>query len=298
MSSLAEMTRSSRALRTRCPICGAKDRVGGWTVNGWTILRCSACTAAFVGETLTEQEVTGFYSTEYFEGGGFEAYPDYVKDESCHRRQARYYLAHLRRLGRTGGSLLDVGCAAGFFLDEARAAGWRTRGCDVSEYAVSHARTRLGLDVQVGRVEDVLTTEEPFDVATMFSVIAHVADPRRVEAALHGLLPSGGLVMLETSNRDSAAARLLGRRWHLLAPPTVLHYFNRRALETLFAPTRWRLVMFKPSIKWMSMAHLLSRLAGRGSSRLAVSLGSSPELWRWHVPYVARDLALAAFEKR
>jgi 2-polyprenyl-3-methyl-5-hydroxy-6-metoxy-1,4-benzoquinol methylase len=286
------------ALRTRCPICSATDLTDAWLVHGWRIVRCSICTAAFVGEAMTEEEVTSRYSTEYFEGGGFEAYPDYLKDESCHRRQARYYLGHLRRLGRTGGSLLDIGCAAGFFLDEARSAGWQTRGCDVSEYTANYARTRLNLSVDAGAVEDLIASDETFDVATLFSVIAHVAEPRRIEATLHRLLRSGGIVLLETSNRDATIARLLGRRWHLLAPPTVLHYFNRKSLETLFPPARWRLTMFKSSIKWISVAHVLSRMAGRSSNRALLSLGNSARLWTWHVPYLALDLALVAFQKR
>ena len=48
------------------------------------------------------------------------------------------------------GPLLDVGCAAGFFVDEATRTGWQARGVDVSRPMVDWARARLGADLRLG----------------------------------------------------------------------------------------------------------------------------------------------------
>jgi hypothetical protein len=91
---------------------------------------------------------------------------------------------------------------------------------------------------------------------------------------------------------------VLGRHWHLLSPPTVLHYYTRRALETLFPRDRWRPVYFAPSIKWLSLTHALSRVVGRSSRQFVAEGTQGGALWELLVPYPGRDLALAAFLKR
>src|SRR5205807_2536757 len=91
-------------------------------------------------------KLEALYSAEYFTEGG-AGYPGYIADERTHRHQARSYLKKIGRLGARPGALLDIGCAAGFFLDEARRRGWDVRGCELSEYAQTYARDTLALDV-------------------------------------------------------------------------------------------------------------------------------------------------------
>jgi 2-polyprenyl-3-methyl-5-hydroxy-6-metoxy-1,4-benzoquinol methylase len=290
-------TPGAGTLRARCTVCGSPDVAPKWRARGWSIMACSACTAWFVGEAQSSDEIASRYSASYFEGGGFEAYPDYFRDEQCHRKQARYYLRKLRRLKAPAGRILDVGCAGGFFLDEARRAGWEPLGCELSGFAATRARERLGLDVFEGRFEDYGLDHDSIDVATLFSVLAHVEDPRAVESKLHEVVRPGGMVFLETSNHDAAVPRLLGDRWHLLSPPTVLHYYTRRSLQALFPPDRWRLAAFGASIKWISLTHALSRVIGRSSRHFVSDGEGGGALWELHVPYLGRDLAIAAFVK-
>ena len=55
------------------------------------------------------------------------------------------------------GNLLDVGCAAGFFVYEAgRAASWNARGTDVSVPMVDWGRSRLDTDIALGSFDQTL----------------------------------------------------------------------------------------------------------------------------------------------
>jgi 2-polyprenyl-3-methyl-5-hydroxy-6-metoxy-1,4-benzoquinol methylase len=49
-----------------------------------------------------------------------------------------------------GGHSLDIGCAAGYFVNMLAARGWSARGNRRPESCVAFARDRLGLDVTRG----------------------------------------------------------------------------------------------------------------------------------------------------
>ena len=76
--------------------------------------------------------------------------PDYAAEEAGRRVSARQILRALRRHQAPPGRLLDVGCACGFLLDEARQLGWAVEGIERSRWAAQVARTRFGLTVQKG----------------------------------------------------------------------------------------------------------------------------------------------------
>src|SRR5262249_36404199 len=67
-------------------------------------------------------------------------YGDYLSAENSHRRMAA---RRLRWIGRyqAPGRLLDVGCAAGFFIDEARQRGWEVAGIEISSDMRARANT-------------------------------------------------------------------------------------------------------------------------------------------------------------
>jgi SAM-dependent methyltransferase len=297
MSTSLEQAPSTREV---CPVCSSGAVEFQFAKRGMPILRCTQCDTAFHPAKPTVDALRDLYSERYFTAGGFEGYPDYLGDEPAHRTQGRYYLNRLRKLGIPTGRVLDVGCAAGFFLDEARSQGWECSGCDISEFAARHAREALGLDAVHAPFLEAEFPEGTFDLITLFSVIAHLPDPPVVAKRLHALLKPGGYLLLETSNRDALAPRLLGPRWHLCSPPSVLYFFNRRSLQRLFGAERWRLVDFSPSIKWISLDHGLSRVEGRAGRWVAKGIRAfrRAAASRLMVPYLGRDIAIAVFQKR
>src|SRR5262249_13244403 len=136
------------------------------------------------------------------------------------------------------------GCAAGFFLDVAREAGWKPVGVELSPYMSGLARSR-GLDVREGGIEDVGFKENSFDLITMWDMIEHAQHPRSVLEHAHKLLAPGGVLVVATGDIDGFTARVHGRRWSLIAPPGHLFYFSQRTLFALleragFAPTEWQ----------------------------------------------------------
>jgi SAM-dependent methyltransferase len=287
-----------------CPVCHHLDIEPLFERDGYAFLRCPSCDVVLYDGVESVTHNDHLFPPEYFTAGG-AGYPDYLADERVHRLQARKYLrrlAHLRAPLRPGTRLFDVGCAAGFFLDEARKLGLEVSGCDVSVPMVAHARQQLGLNVVRGEFLDLPYTPMSVDLVSMISVLEHLPRPSRVEERLFDMLRPGGYVAIETWNRRSLLAQVMGSGWHVYAPPTTLFYHSPQSLRTLFSAERWEPVAYRSALKWISLHHgmaalervstvakravdIARRAAGDGSTALAV-------------PYALGDLVFSVFRRR
>jgi SAM-dependent methyltransferase len=206
--------------------------------DGFDIVRCGRCGVLQRAALPSRDELAEIYAADYFkddpDSPGSNGYADYVGDELLHRRTARDRLNRLeRRLARREPRLLDVGCAAGFFVAEAEARGWKARGLDVSAAMVEWGRTRLGANVSLGSFDDVDASGPAFDAVTMWDYIEHSLDPVGDLERAHRLLEPGGVLALSTGDAESPVARLSGGRWHLLTPRHHNFFFGRKTLGLL-----------------------------------------------------------------
>lgn len=213
-------------------------------MDGHAIVGCPACGLVQRAVFPSPEELHALYAADYFTAAagslGAEGYLDYVGDEDVHRANARRRLRLLARHVEPG-RLLDVGCAAGFFVDEARRAGWVARGVDVSEPMVTWGASQLGLDLVRGALID-LPSEEPESCVTMWDYLEHSIDPRAdVEQAFRRLRP-GGVLALSTGDAGSLLARLSLRRWHLMTPRHHNVFFSRATIRRLLTSVGFEVV--------------------------------------------------------
>ncbi|MGE3638840.1 MAG: class I SAM-dependent methyltransferase [Pirellulales bacterium] len=155
--------------------------------------------------------------------------------------------------------VLDVGSAAGFLLRGFIGEGWSGIGIEPNSTMAHYARSELRLNVENTTFEDFETDEE-FDVVTMFQVIAHFEDPRFAIEKASNLLVPGGLLLVESWNRRSFVARILGQSWHEYNPPTVRHWFSREGLDRLASQFQLTKVRSGRMTKWISAAYAKSIL--------------------------------------
>jgi len=212
-----------------CPLCGGPSRLR-FRTYGFGIRDCGACGHRFAEVPATDDHVERIYGDDYFEGGG-AGYRGYLSEGPLLRDRGRWYGRLLARHARPGRAL-DVGSAAGFWLAGLVDEGWDGSGIEPNAKMAEHGRTVLGLDVRAGTLEG-LDVREGFDLVALIQVVAHLRDVRRaVEAAVRAIRP-GGLLLVETWDRDSWSARCLGRHWHEYSPPSVLHWFSADGLRGL-----------------------------------------------------------------
>jgi SAM-dependent methyltransferase len=270
-----------------------------FTVRGWPIAECDACTHRFVAVRAEAGHVAEVYGDGYFRGGG-AGYPDYLAEGDSLVEHGRLYGRILRSAG-VAGRLLDVGSAAGFVLKGLTEKGFDGTGLEPNATMAAHARERLGLDVRCGTLETLGTDVGPFDVVTMVQVVAHFHDLFAAFAAAAAATRPGGAWLIETWDHRSLTARLLGRRWHEYSPPSVLNVFSRRSLERLCAGHGFVPIASGRPRKRISGAHVKSLCAhvyGRSTAWpvLRPLLGAVPD--RWTLPYPSEDVFWMLFEHR
>jgi SAM-dependent methyltransferase len=200
--------------------------------NGFDLQCCQRCGCVFVAQDPATIDFEALYGADYYTGGHEAVFSDYVGQEAARRAQARRKLwmhRHLPPRWPRSGRLLDVGCAAGFFLAEAKAF-YEVQGVELSAWSSAHARDVLGLPVFTGTLQQAALPAAHFDVITLWDVIEHVPHPVPLLAEAARVLKPGGRLVLTTGDWDSAYARSKGADWHLAAPPWHLTLFGRRTM--------------------------------------------------------------------
>ncbi len=211
------------------PIAGEVARGFAFSAKGYDILRCRECGLMWT-QVASDFDPDAIYSADYFQGGMPDGYYDYLGGE-CHlarefRQRVRLVLKYQSR-----GKLLEVGCATGGLLQQARDH-FTVRGIDVSEYASEAAKAK-GLDVVCGHLADCEGWAPTYDVVVLFDTIEHLLHPAAALRHIHKILNPGGYLILTTGDAGSVVARVLGRHWRLMTPPQHLWYFSRANIATL-----------------------------------------------------------------
>jgi 2-polyprenyl-3-methyl-5-hydroxy-6-metoxy-1,4-benzoquinol methylase len=215
---------------TRCIVCASTD------VSDviWWAARCATCGTwtSSLQPAINEQT------------------PEEIDDEAriaglreLRRQNFRVVLDRIETTHRLAGKrLLDVGCAYGWFLQDAAERGADALGIEPDEAIAAYAQDR-GLQVRSGWFPDALADDERFDVITFNDVMEHIPDVPAALGACFAHLAPGGLLSVNIPTSDGlgyrASTRLakLGIRgpyarfWQAGLPSPHTYYFPRSALR-------------------------------------------------------------------
>jgi SAM-dependent methyltransferase len=221
-----------------CPACcQISEHQLLYSIRDCDILRCRGC-----GLGRAEAQAfnpASYYTSDYFSGRRSDGYANYLGSELALRREFALTVKFIRKW-RNGGRLLEVGCAYGYFLQEAKPY-FDVFGIELAADAAIHCH-KSGLQVFAGAVDETILREiGSTDVIVLLDVIEHLPDPRESLRSLTRHLNPGGIVVITTGDFDSYVARLFGRRWRLMTPPQHLWFFSRDSLQKIASSLGLRL---------------------------------------------------------
>lgn len=180
-----------------CRVCGSdalqlKARITS-TVTGESVPSCFC-----VGCRHYSLFPTRYHESKDFDWDGV-AY--YTHNQEHRREYARRLLKRIihvyeQRHGTRPKTFLDVGCAIGIVVDEARKLGLQAVGIEPELQLAAYGRDKLGLDVSSCLLEDFRHPVKDFDIVFNEQVLEHIAEPVEFAKALSGQLAGGGLLYL------------------------------------------------------------------------------------------------------
>jgi SAM-dependent methyltransferase len=214
--------------------------------NEWVFRRCTVCDHVQLDPRPPASALGVIYPPHYYSYNmEKEVSPIALKGKEILDRMK--FGSILSFLGRKPRSFVDIGCGDGHYLRHMeRAEGVpreRLYGLELSDKTVARLRGE-GYQAFNERAETCESIPAGgVDLATMFHVIEHVADPAAVARKVSGWLAPGGIFAIETPNLDALDARLfkatfwggyhIPRHWHLFREKTLRAMLEGAGLEVV-----------------------------------------------------------------
>jgi SAM-dependent methyltransferase len=234
-----------------CLLCGgvrlqallhAYDRKHKAPRWGYHVVRCAECGLLFRHPGIRPERLGDLYSSG--------KYAEFLAGKYRRKRIRRYRvtMAPFGRLFRDGQGrrLLDFGCGNGLFLDIAHRRGFDPYGVDLAADAIEVARQKpSGQHAYHGTPTQVpALAAGGFDVITMWSVLAHLAQPVDDLTMLRSLLTPRGVLLVLTVNAGSLKLKHQLEAWggftanHLafFGPDTLCLLLRRAGFRAVVMP--------------------------------------------------------------
>lgn len=203
-----------------CNLCESDDTATLYERPDLKLVRCRRCDLNYLNPRQKQQDLQKKYSHDYSAG--------YIAKEKSKRKRAKKIIRNILR-HKTTGNFLDIGCSAGFILNEARARGFETYGVDISPLGLNYAKDILKLKVYEGDLENSKFPEKFFDVITLYNLIEHIPDPLKLLKEIARVSKKGALIEIWTPDIGHWRAKLRKERWNNIFPEH-LYYFTKPTL--------------------------------------------------------------------
>lgn len=226
------------ASEQKCIVCGSKEssRFLDCTDNFVThedfrINVCNGCGFRYTADAPSQEEIGRYYKSE-----------DYISHSDTDKGLINklYHVVRNIMLGRkcrlicdyaNGKKLLDIGCGTGYFLNYMKSREFECEGIEIDESARNFGVKNFGLTVNSPEALFERSSDETFDVITLWHVLEHLYGPDNYMRKIYSLLKKDGLLLIALPNCSSFDAAHYGKMWAAYDVPRHLWHFTPDSLE-------------------------------------------------------------------
>jgi 2-polyprenyl-3-methyl-5-hydroxy-6-metoxy-1,4-benzoquinol methylase len=238
---------------------------------------------------MSGAELARYYPDDYWGGAG----PSQKWIESSQSEKTRF----LSRCDLLGGSILDVGCGAGFFLRALSPTRWERFGVETGEAAARAAERAVGSGhVFAGTLTQSAWADSRFDVVTFWSALEHTNEPRANLREAKRIIKHGGSLIIQVPNAASYQARFFGGDWFALDAPRHRYHFTLSLLDRLLSEIGFEVYR----VNYFSKAHNSHALRQSLKSKLLSreSKAFNRALFYLSIPFIKPcDLLMTALDE-
>lgn len=215
-----------------CPVCGETNPLFFLKRYGLEIWRCNNCSHRFLNPRVKFDKACELYADDK------TASDIYLQplQKDIDRDKYLYGLNIIKQLSPPSQNLImDLGCGAGVFVEEASKFGWHSCiGVDSNERYSNHYQNIQGVQYLQSTFEslDYENLGSNYDCITMWNVLEHIYDLKMIIFSIKKLLRKDGLFFVMVPNIESLASRLIREKSPTFAWKHVSH-FSARSLKFL-----------------------------------------------------------------
>lgn len=241
-----------------CNLCGYSLVNRLFVCEAGDVVRCTGCGLVLLASpSHGYEEVNKVYSQDYFHERESYFFKDGIIDASgvlsAHVKDFQEGLNWIGTYKNPPGKFLDIGCATGTFLSLAKKEGWECYGVEISDYAASIAREKVGVDIFNGHLRKASFPADFFDVVTMWDTIEHLSDPLEELLEVWRVLKPGGIILINTPNEGSFM-RMVARFLYKISNGFIrspinslyhcyhLYYFTAATMSLLFEKSGFNVI--------------------------------------------------------
>ncbi|MFN4212984.1 MAG: class I SAM-dependent methyltransferase [Microgenomates group bacterium] len=213
----------------QCSICLNKKIILAHKKNIYLYFLCYKCQTLFLNPQPSQKAIIRYYKNNFEYSAG-------CSNKTKIIRQAKKILKNLKKLNPNGKTLLDIGCGFGYFLREAKKAGFQVEGVEPSNKLTTQLIKSLKLQVTNFSFEEYFKRnkeKKKFDFITMIHVIEHIKNPKKWIEMASSLLKENGILYIETPNLQSHLYNVEKENYTFLTPPDHLWIFSQQSFQTL-----------------------------------------------------------------
>lgn len=279
-----------------CLVCGASEFKG---IFKNTLLKCASCDFITANTEVDQQLLKKIYTTGYFHG---EEYLDYLQDKLALQKNFRQRVQYIlkKRSKESIRHILELGCAYGFFAEIVQKE-WPQAsyvGLDVAAQAVQFGRDTLELNLIEADYLEFPPSADPYTDVFMWDVIEHLSEPHLFLGKLSREMQQEGHLYLTTGDIGAWLARIRGRKWRMIHPPSHLHYFSSDTISRLLSRYGFEVldIAYPPVYRSLKQIYYSLFLLNKKSSKLHKGIFTRiPE--SWSIPINIYDIMFITAKK-
>jgi len=181
--------------------------------------------------TIRECEKTGYRFYHPFHIMGDDTfYQDLQAKSDDYYPQKKWEHIEALKFIKKDQSVLEVGCATGYFLNQCTKKGATATGLELNQKAANEAISK-GLDVQLSMLgEHIKDNKNKYDIICSFQVLEHITDVESYFSDALKCLKPGGKIILGVPNNNPYIFK--HDKFHILnLPPHHAGLWNRKSFE-------------------------------------------------------------------
>lgn len=236
----------------RCSICQSPNTSQLFSVDNprqigksrLEYIKCERCKIVFLYPEPSSRDLNRIYSSQEYFTKLCQPVTNKFVQKILSLRLFPEYDQFVNSFYRRPGRLVDIGCGNGEFLHTMYIRGWNVDGVDPSRIAVKNAAKLIPeARFKTGKIYN-LNLRRKYEAVTLWHVLEHEPNPKKMIRSLKRLLKTQGNIFLEVPNADSLLFRLFKNRYNWLMVPEHIYYYCPASLAYLFSQAGLRIVRF------------------------------------------------------